>query len=372
MVSEVVTSIPPRIAALEVDLPGALAAEVEAATMQVATLDAAFGDRLSTFGSFLVRTEAVSSSRIERHNASLDDLAKASIGLRSTDDARVTLAAARAVHALVADTVTHGAVRLEAILDAHRALLGADPVDGAHAGSLREVQNWIGGSDYSPRGAVHVPPPPELVSELMDDLLQFVARDDMPALAQAAIAHAQFESIHPFTDGNGRIGRALINAILRRRSVTRNLVVPVASALVADVNAYFGSVNAYREGFARQFVRHLARSAGRAADAAGVSAQALDALPDEWSERVHPRRGSVAAQIIDSLLEHPVLDAEQVVTRTGASAVAVYSALDRLVDAGVLHELTHSRRYRAWAATEVMAEIDELNRRLTEAVDREV
>ena len=82
--------------------------------------------------------------------------------------------------------------------------------------NLRTVQNWIGGSDYSPRDALYVPPPPDTVHAYMNDLTEFANRTDIPVLIQAAIAHAQFESIHPFTDGNGRIGRALINTIFRR------------------------------------------------------------------------------------------------------------------------------------------------------------
>ena len=123
-----------------------------------------------------------------------------------------------------------------------------DALESAAAGELRTVQNWIGGSDFSPRGALYIPPPPETVPGYMDDLVTFADRSDMPALLQAAIAHAQFESIHPFTDGNGRIGRALINTILRRRGATTRVVVPLASALVARRENYFDALGSYRSG----------------------------------------------------------------------------------------------------------------------------
>ncbi|MEZ5380500.1 MAG: Fic family protein [Microthrixaceae bacterium] len=124
------------------------------------------------------------------------------------------------------------------------------------------VQNWIGGSDYTPRGAVYVPPPPETVANYMADLVEFVGRDDMPALLQAALAHAQFESIHPFTDGNGRIGRALINAVLRRRGSTTEVVVPVASGLVAHRDRYFGALTSYRGGDIAPLISLFAAHAG--------------------------------------------------------------------------------------------------------------
>ncbi len=363
MLTEVTVSLPPHILTLDLPLPGDVLAAVERATVAIATLDAMYGDRLATFGSFLIRSEAVSSSRIERENASIDDIAKATIGLKSPSAARTTVAAARAVQHMVTDA-SSGTITLDAVLAAHHTLMHDDPHDGIYAGKVRTVQNWIGGSDYSPRGAVHVPPPPDTVEEYLADLIGFANRYDLPALVQAALVHAQFESIHPFADGNGRIGRALINAVLRRRGVTRRLVVPIASALVAHVDAYFGSVNAYRDGHAGQFVAHLAAAAGLAADGAAASADYLASLPTQWHDMVGARKGSTTDRIIDVLLEYPALDVHTVTNRLKVSDQAAWDALNRLTEAGVLHELTRSKRDRAWAATEVMNELDGLNNRL--------
>jgi Fic family protein len=147
------------------------------------------------------------------------------------------VAATTALEALLTDTDHRGRIEADALLAAQAALVADDPSERLYAGRWRDMQNWIGGSDYSPRSALYVPPPPETVTAYMNDLLVFANRDDLPVLAQAAVAHAQFESIHPFTDGNGRIGRALINAILRRRRATSRVVVPLAS-LVAHRDRY--------------------------------------------------------------------------------------------------------------------------------------
>lgn len=363
MFAEVTVSLPPLIEGLTLSVPGDLLAVIERATVAIATLDATYGDRLATFGSFLIRSEAVSSSRIERENAALDDIAKASIGLKAPAAARLTVAAARAGQQLVADADS-GSITLAGILAAHKALLAGDPNGGTYAGKTRTEQNWIGGSDYTPRGAIHVPPPPDTVDAYMADLVDFANRDDMPALVQAALVHAQFESIHPFTDGNGRIGRALINAVLRRRGVTRQLVVPIASALVSDIAAYFAAVNVYREGDALSFVNHLADAARRAAEAARESADTLAALPEEWRGVVKARAGSAAARVLEILLEYAAIDVHTVTARLKVSSQAAGEALNRLTEAGVLHELTGSRRDRAWVATAVMDELDGLNARL--------
>jgi Fic family protein len=121
-------------------------------------------------------------------------------------------------------------ITLDLLLDFHRRLLARTRL-GAHAGAIREEQNWIGGSSYNPRSAAFVPPPPEYLSGLLEDLCQFCNSDDIPAVAQAAIAHAQFETIHSFVDGNGRTGRALIHLVLRRRGLATRVLPPVSLVL---------------------------------------------------------------------------------------------------------------------------------------------
>jgi len=115
-----------------------------------------------------------------------------------------------------------------------------------HGGSFRGVQNWIGGSDYNPCSADFVPPPPELVAHLMDDLCAFCNTDDLPPVAQAAIAHAQFETIHPFVDGNGRTGRAIVHLVLRRRGLVPRVLPPVSLVLATLARDYVKGLTATR------------------------------------------------------------------------------------------------------------------------------
>ena len=133
----------------------------------------------------------------------------------------------------------------------------------------------------------------------MTDLHEFCRRTDIPVPAQAALAHGQFEHIHPFTDGNGRIGRALINAILRHRGLTNSAVIPIASAFAVQRDWYFELVSAYRDGKASLLVEFLARSAIVVCKEAETSAVTLAALPAQWRERVQPRGGAAAALLID-------------------------------------------------------------------------
>ena len=258
---------------------------------------------------------------------------------------------------------TPSPLAVSAIHEAHHLLLGDDPIEGRHAGAERRVQNWIGGSDFAPRGAVYVPPPPDLVPGLIDDLVLFANRLDFGAVAQAAIAHAQFESIHPYTDGNGRTGRALLNTVLRHRGVTVRVAVPVASVMLADVAAYFSGLDAYREGAFDQWTVFVADAVRVACEEAMTSVERLTGLRARWGEALTSRAGSAARDLLDVALEVPVLTSSIVVDRLGISRRAALTALDRLADAGVIVEVG-GRKERVWIADDVVDELDELQNRI--------
>ncbi len=353
-------AIPPLIGDLVYETSGTVARAHETAVIAVARLEAGFGDHLAPLGDFLLRSESVASSKIEHIDAGWRAFGRALAGGKASDEARSQLAAVQALIAMV-DAAGDGPITLDTLLDAHRLLMAPDYYTARDGGSVRDVQNWIGGSDYTPIDALYVPPPPELVPELMDDLIAFANRTDLPILAQAAIAHAQFESIHPFVDGNGRIGRALISAILRRRGLTRRITVPLASVMLADTGRYFSHLTGYRDGRADDFVEYVATAAIHSSDAAQDSARALAELPDHWRRTVKPRANSADEALLANLLDTPILNADTAQQITGTTDVNAYRALNRLTDAGVLEVLSESKRNRIWAATNVLAELDALS-----------
>lgn len=361
-ISEYTASIPPFIADLPLTVTGALAAACRQAQVDVAVLERSYAAQVGALGPFLLRTEAIASSRIEEELTTVDQLARAEYGIKAPRSARTVKGAIDGLALLVDRAVT--GIRLPDILAAHRPLMADDPYERHDAGRLRTVQNWIGGSDRSPLGAVHVPPEPGLVPALMDDLVAFMARTDIDPVLHAAVAHAQFESIHPFTDGNGRLGRSLINALWRYRGVTTRMAVPLAAAIVADREHYFDLVNGYRGGDVAAFVAFLAGATSRAAHEAEVSAERLIALPDRWAERLRPRAGSALARLLPLLPATAILDASDVMRLTGVSSARAYATIERLVEGGVLRPITESRRDMTWAAGEVLDEADLMGERL--------
>lgn len=176
--------------------------------------------------------------------------------------------------------------------DLHRVLFSA--FSDESAGSVRTEQNWIGGTSGSPRDAEFVPPAPEFVASLLDDLARFVARDDLSPVLQAAVAHAQFETIHPFADGNGRVGRCLIHVILTRRGATPRVVPSISLVLATDSGAYVRGLTSFRAGEIKEWV-------------GAFSAAARTAVA--WTEAAGPlRRPSAAAALLERLAAAPILD----------------------------------------------------------------
>ena len=326
------------IADPDVDRPGREA--LEEAQIAVVRLDATAGQHLAALSGFLLRSASVASSKIERIDPDPADSAKAFAGLEAGRDARLVAASAQAVTSLINSPLP---LTRRAIGQAHRLLMAGDAAEAPTAGTMRSVQNWIGGSDFTPRNAIYTPPPPDMVDLLIDDLLRFARRTDFGAVAQAAVLHAQFESIHPFNHGNGRTGRALINTILWHRGVTNRMVIPVASAMLADVDSYFAQLDRYRDGDANAFITYLAHGIINACAAATASSDALSSLPEEWRQATRPRANSSAALLIDVLLTNPVLTSVTAGALIGTTPKATLGGLGQLENSGVVSEITGGR-----------------------------
>ena len=346
------------------DAPARLVVDVEQAVREITALDVTYAPQLASLGAVLIRTESVASSKIENVEAATADYARALHGIKSNPAAVSMAGATAAIGGLVASADESRDISRAAVLAAHAALMHDDPAEVRYAGKIRDVQNWLGGSDYSPALAIYVPPPPETVDDYLDDLLTFANRSDLPVMVQAAIVHAQFESIHPFTDGNGRIGRALINTVLRKRGTTRRVVVPLAAALVADVPAYFALLDQYRGGDPEPIVQAFARAARVAARQSQVTAERIADLPAQWRDAVAPlRAGSAVARILDELPHTTVLTADDA-ERIAGSSSAAYRAIDRLVDREVMRPLTDRKRNQIWGVTDMLNELDDLALRI--------
>ena len=373
--------LPDHLTGRRFALDGDAAADIADAEADLVRLNAAV-DALAdteTLARLLLRAESVASSRIEGLVVGGRRLLRADAARQMGEEVQdVTAAEVLAnIDAMVwgVDAVKPGGrLTLEILLEMHRRL-SAETRLQEHGGRIRTVQNWIGGSSYNPCSAAFVPPPPEAVPDLLDDLLAFCNDDGLPALAQAAIAHAQFETIHPFVDGNGRAGRALIHLILRRRGIAAHFLPPVSLVLATWAEDYVTGLTATRYvGDANSEAAHVGINRWVALFAGACQRAVLDAqqfeewvrrLQTAWRERAgNPRRDSAMHRLIGALPAAPVLTVTTAAELTGRSFQAANQAIDRLVAAGVLVQVNVGRRNRAFEAPELVDAFTALERQL--------
>lgn len=314
----------------------------------------------------LLRSESAASSRIEGRDLSQRRLARAEFleagGAGIDNRSAEVLGNLRAMSRAIELGASAGEIDIAAILGIHETLLRPTS-DRDIAGVLRSRQNWIGGNDYSPLDADFVPPPPDRVAPLLDDLCGFIGRDDLPPVAQAAIAHAQFENIHPFADGNGRVGRALVYAILRRRDEISAFVPPMSLVMAGRMKTYIAAIGAFRSGSVDPICQFFGDVTAEAARRAGELADAIDALEAQWIERLgNPRRDAAVRIIARELPARPVLDIAAARKFTGRSHVAVGAAINQLAGAGILVPLNDRKWGRAWECKELIELVVEFER----------
>jgi Fic family protein len=311
----------------------------------------------------LLRAESVASSRIEGLVLSHRRLAKAAFSGDARDlTAQGVLANIAALERAVALASDVDELTRDYLLDVHR-LLFADTRDNHLGGLIREEQNWIGGAASSPRDAEFIPPPHELVPELLDDLCAFCNREDVPAVIQAAIAHAQFETIHPFHDGNGRVGRALILTILRRRGIAPRYLPPVSLALAGEADRYVAGLTSWGNGDEEDWYTVFADAVHRSSTGARAFANRVAELQRRWIEQAgNPRRDSGPLRLIELLPSQPIINVKTAVQLLGGTEERARQAILRLEEAGVLRQTAVGRRNRAWECVGLFDLLDSFER----------
>jgi Fic family protein len=361
------------------------AAEVEAAVRTLAVRPDSRS--LEGLARFLLRSEAIASSRIEGMQVSAQQVAIAE--LAQTED--IAEGSFSRTAQLVANNITilrqaatglaeSQAVTVSGVDGLHRALLP----DERHHG-LRQVQNWIGGNDWNPLDAQFVPPPPEDVRTLMEDLVSYASGGIHAPLVQAALVHAQFETIHPYTDGNGRVGRALIHTVLTRRGLTPSAVLPVSLVLLTRSDEYVDGLTAYRyaespesaaaRGGVESWLDTFLGAAEQAAEQVARFASELGALRAHWSGRLAahraahgvretPRADSAVARLIEILPEAPVVTVNTARKMLDISGPAAYRAVEELADSGVLARKKLDRGTVGYLARDVFDLLTFAERRL--------
>ncbi|WP_199711066.1 Fic family protein [Tessaracoccus antarcticus] len=368
--------VPDLIDGMALAVDGGVSRQVTPIERSIRLLNGPGAEGLAGIARFLLRSEAIASSRIEGISPSAQQVALAELGLTETirgisEQAKLVANNMTVVRSATTELVEAETLTVENIVDLHRSLIPDEP----HHHGLRAVQNWIGASRWTPIGATFVPPAPERVPGYMADLVDYMNGSAHAPLIQAAVVHAQFETIHPFTDGNGRVGRALIHTVLARRGLTERAVLPVSLVLATLRDRYVEGLTEYRHASAAGSAgasRSMNAWTATFIEAAEIAATQSEALMDaihtlraEWTDRLTahrsasgvrptPRADSTVSRLLGQLPEAPVLTATTLAKILQVSFPSASAALDELRQAGILTTRSIERGATAYVAREVL------------------
>ncbi len=346
----------------------ALLSEADAAVAGLNRLAPGRSGQMEALARQLLRQESLASSRIEGLSLSHKRIGEASYaGVTSSDpEAAAVLANIDAMSQAIAVGTTTRRITRRTIESLHRTLM--ESTEPKIAGRVRTKQNWVGGRWHTPVGAEFVPPPAEGAGPLLSDLAKFMNRTDLPATLQAALAHAQFETIHPFADGNGRVGRCLIHVVYRRRGTADHQVPPVSLLMATEVDRYVKALTAYRQEQEQDWVSYFAQTVVAAATAGVEFATQLHDLQEAWHTQAAVRSNSTADKLIDLLPAQPVIDVQTAARLTGSSPEAARLALNTLEERAVVVRANKGAWGRAWEANGLWNLLDRFEQSLATRV----
>jgi Fic family protein len=312
-----------------------------------------------------VRREAVLSSRIEGTQATLGELLAAEAG------AVVELSPAdlREVGNYVV-ALEYGVERMRSlplslrlVRELHERLMRGVRGDSATPGEFRRSQNWIGRPGCTLTDAVFVPPPPDRLMGCLGAWETFLHDDTLPPLVQAALAHSQFEAIHPFLDGNGRVGRLLITLLLIARGVLPSPLLYLSAWFEATRDEYYARLFGVTErGEWEEWLGYfLTGAAGQAEDALG-RIQRIDALLARWREKLAKASSRLPERAIELFTENPYWTVNRLAARLGVAFTTAQRAIDRLEAAGIVALAGPAKRNRVYCARAILEVLEEPSR----------
>lgn len=342
-------AIPASIGSLAYQPPIDLAARLDRLALELVRFDERQRELGFDLPALLLRSESSASSHIENLTSSVRNVALAQLTATAPHNAEYI---ARNIAAMRKALAVPVPLDLPSIAAVHDILMGHDPEAGDSG--FRTEQVWIGGTNLSPHGATFVPPSHERIVPALEDLLGFIEHSPTSPIALVAIAHAQFETIHPFTDGNGRTGRALMHTMLRQCEVLSHATLPLSAGLLASVSEYHAALDAYREGNPQPIVEQVAKAHELALDVGDHLAASIRELLDRWDAAITERAGSSIWRVATLLVQQPVVDVAYVARHLDITDRAALDVLKRATDYGFVQPMGNARRGVFYQADEII------------------
>lgn len=304
----------------------------------------------------LLRSESAASSQIENLISSVRNVAIAEISDQAPKNAQLV---SGNIAAMKRALLTDGDLDIDSILAIHRVLINR--CGQTFGGALRDEQVWVGGSAFSPHEALYVPPRAERIPAYLDDLVAFARRADVGPIAKAAIFHAQFETVHPFIDGNGRCGRAIVHKMLKDEGLLGQTTLPVSAGLLHNIDGYMASLDAYHDGDYEAPVIQLLDALEIACVVGKMAARRLDDVIEMWSSTLTQRKGSSIYRLIDVLVEQPVVNRSYLADRLQVTTRAASSLISTACEHGMLRPVSKSQRATFYQSDDVIEVLEDIS-----------
>ncbi len=348
------SSLPNTISNLEVDLPHELDSALVDLMLNISKFDLIQAQKGFTFPSLLLRSESSASSQIENLTSSIRNIALAELSNKAPQNAQLIAAN---VHAMRTALEIEEPLSKAVILEIHEELMG-DSED--IAGKFRKQVVWIGGTSYSPHGSIFTPPHHSHLEFYMDDLMEYVGRIDINPIVKAAIVHAQFETIHPFIDGNGRTGRTLIHKSLKDDGVLQTVALPVSAGLLSKTDEYLDAILSFQAGDPLPIVQQIFEALELALLIGDRASEEITLVIERWESIVEERKNSSIWKFLYILIEQPVINSMYVSKKLDITVRGANKLIERAVEYGILRRIGNEHRGIFYQSDEVIQIMDEI------------
>lgn len=310
------------------------------------------------FPSMLLRSESAASSQIEKLTSSIRNIALAELSHKAPQNAQLI---ASNVQAMRTALKLEDTLSVSLILEVHRTLMKTTQND--QAGVFRDQAVWIGGTDYSPHDALFVPPHQDHIDFYLEDLISYSKRIDVNPIVKAAIIHAQFETIHPFIDGNGRTGRTLLHKTLKDDGVLQNVTLPLSAGLLNHTNEYMNAILSFQNGNPLPIIEQVFNAIELAMSIGHQLSEAVSQVIKRWENLIEERKNASIWKLLYLLIEQPVIDSKYLSTHLQITRRAATNLINSAVNYGILRRIGTERRgvfYQSDELIEIMNMISDV------------
>lgn len=351
------SSLPNMISDIDVQLSNELESQLTDLLINMSRFDSVQNEKGYTFPTVLLRSESAASSQIENLTSSIRNIALAELSEKTPQNAKLI---AKNVEAMREALNESNPISILTICEIHKKLM--EPLD--YAGMIREQAVWIGGTSISPHGAIFVPPHYSHLDNYLNDLVLYAHRIDINPIVKAAIMHAQFETIHPFIDGNGRVGRVLLHKSLKDDNVLQTVALPISAGLLNDTDNYMKALLSYQNGDPTLIIEQVAEALELSLVIGDKVSRDISTVISTWEQLIDEKRSSSIWNLLYLLIDQPVVNSAFVSEKMEITLRGANKLISRAIDYGILRRIGNEHRgifYQADAIIEIMDSISDLS-----------